>query len=96
MPYPKYAKHTMWECRGLKTAFTDETSKKPCRNDDANDNQGGDPSKCPVFQDPSKTVTTIFGGRAVSEDKQERKLVACRVMFVTTYDDPIADLKFLP
>jgi hypothetical protein len=94
-PIHKDAKHTMQECRGLKTAFAGETSKKPRHNDDADDNQGGDPSKHPVFQDPSKTVTTIFGGRAVSKDKRERKLVARRVMSITTYDGPVADSKFL-
>jgi hypothetical protein len=58
----------MQECRGLKTAFADKTSKKPCCNDDDDDNQGGDTSKRLVFQDPSKTVTTIFNTRAVSKD----------------------------
>jgi hypothetical protein len=63
---------------------------------DADDNQGGDPSKRPVFQDPSKTVTTIFDDRAISKDKRERKLVAHRVMSVTTYDGPVDNPKFLP
>jgi hypothetical protein len=51
--------------------FGGETSKKLRRNDDDDDNQGGDQSKHPIFRDPSKTVTTIFGGRAVFEDKRE-------------------------
>jgi hypothetical protein len=41
--------------------FASEASKMPHRNDDANDNQGGDQSKHPIFQYPSKTITTIFG-----------------------------------
>ena len=49
----------------------------------------------PNLPGPLKTVTSIFGGRAASEDKREQKLVARRVMVVTSYDDPIADPKYL-
>ena len=28
-------------------------------------------NKGPTYQDPTRTITTIFGGRAVSKDKQE-------------------------
>jgi hypothetical protein len=48
-PIHKDTKHTMWECRGLKMAFIGKTSKKPRCDDDADDNQGGDPSKHLVF-----------------------------------------------
>ena len=41
------------------------------------------------------TITTIVGGRAVFEDKQEQKLVAQCVMLVATYDGPVADPKYL-
>ena len=40
-------------------------------------------------------MRTIFGGRAVFEDKWEQKLVARRVMSVATYDDPVVDPKYL-
>jgi hypothetical protein len=86
----------MRECRGLKTAFGGEPSKKPRRYDDADDNQGGDRDKGPAFQEPSKTITTIFGGCATHEDKRDHKLVAQRIKTAATYDGPIADPKFLP
>ena len=69
----------MQECRGLKTTLSGESSKKPRRDDDeTEDDQGGErgKNKGPTYQDPAKTIATIFGGRAVSEDKQEQKLVA--------------------
>ena len=75
-----------------------ESSKKPRRDDDeTEDGQGGErgKNKSPTYQDPTKTVATIFGGRAVSEDKREQKLVARRVMSVATYDGPVADPKYL-
>ena len=71
-PIHKDAKHTMWECRGLKTTLGREPSKKQRRNDDeTEDSQGGErgKNKGPTYQDPTKTVATIFGGRAISEDK---------------------------
>jgi hypothetical protein len=86
----------MQECKGLTTAFGGETSKKLRHNDDADDNHGGDQSKRPVIQDPSKTVTTIFGGRPIFEEKREQKSVARHIMSVTTYDAPITNPKFLP
>ena len=43
----------------------------------------------------TRTVATIFGGRAISEDKRGQKLVARCVMSVTTYDGPVADPKYL-
>lgn len=86
----------MHECRGLKIAFGGETSKKSRCNDDNDDNQGRDQDKRLVYQEPSKTITTIFGGRAISKDKWEQKLVARCVMSVTAYDSPIANPKFLP
>ena len=88
----------MRECRGLKTALGGESSKKPRRDDDeTEDGQGGErgKKKGPTYQDPTKTVATIFGGRAVSKDKWEQKLVARCVMSVATYDGPIADPKYL-
>ena len=44
---------------------------------------------------PTKIIATIFGGRAVSEDKWEQKLIARRIMSVATYDGPVADPKYL-
>ena len=88
----------MRECRGLKTALAGESSKKPQHNDyETEDGQGGEQgkNKGPTYQDPTKTVATIFGGKAVSEDKQEQKLVAQHVMSVATYDNPVADPKYL-
>ncbi|XP_066373464.1 uncharacterized protein [Miscanthus floridulus] len=97
-PIHKDAKHTMRECRGLKTALGGITSKKPwCDDDETEDGQGGErgKNKGPTYQDPTKTVATIFGERAVSEDKREHKLIAQRIMSITTYDGPIADPKYL-
>jgi len=64
----------MRECRGLKVVLDGESSKKPRHDDDeTKDGQGGErgKNKGPTYQDPTKTVATIFGGRAISEDKQE-------------------------
>ena len=97
-PIHKDAKHTMQECRGLKTTLGGEPSKKQrCNNDETKDGQGGErgKNKGPTYQDPTKTVATIFGGRAVSEDKREQKLIARCVMSVATYDGPIFDPKYL-
>jgi len=88
----------MRECRGLKTVLKGELSKKQWRIDDeTEDTQGGErgKNKGPTYQDPTKTVATIFGGRAVSEDKREQKLVARCVMSVATCDGPVSNLKYL-
>jgi hypothetical protein len=88
----------MRECRGLKTVLNGESSKKPWRDNDETENgQGGErgKNKGPTYQDPTKAVATIFGGRAVSKDKQEQKLVSRHVMSVATYDGPVADPKYL-
>jgi hypothetical protein len=69
----------MGECRGLNKAFCDEPSKRPRRNDNkTEDDQGGDrdKNKGPAYQDATKTIATMFGGRAISKDKREQKLVA--------------------
>ena len=71
-----------------------ESSKNPrCDDDETEDDQGRErgKNKGPTYQDPTKIVATIFGGRAVSEDKREQKLVARRVMSVAMYDGPVAD-----
>ena len=78
-PIHKDAKHTVRECRGLKTVLRGEPSKKQRRNnDEIEDSQGGErgKNKGPTYQDPTKTAATIFGGRAISEDKREQKLIA--------------------
>ena len=88
----------MRECRGLKTALGGVTSKKPWRDDyETKDGQGRErgKNKGPTYQDPTKTVASIFGGSAISEDKREQKLVAQHDMSVATYDGPIADSKYL-
>jgi hypothetical protein len=33
-------------------------------------------NKGPAYQDATKTVATMFGGRAISEDKRKQNLVA--------------------
>ena len=75
-----------------------ESSKKPQRDDDeTEDGQGKEQgkNKGPTYQDPTKTAATIFGGRVVSKDKQEQKLVARCVMSVATYDGHVADPKYV-
>ena len=75
-----------------------EPSKKQRHNDDeTEDGQGGEQgkNKGPTYKDPTKTIATIFGGRAVFEDKWEQKLVARCIMSVATYDGPVSDLKYL-
>jgi hypothetical protein len=37
----------------------------------------------------------MFGGRAISEEKREQKLIARRIMSVIAYNGPIADPKYL-
>ena len=66
-------------------------------NDETKDDQSGEQgkNKGPTYQDPTKTVATIFGRRAVSKDMWEQKLVTRRVLSVATYDGPIADPKYL-
>jgi hypothetical protein len=69
----------MSECKGLNRAFHIEDAKRPWRNDDETDNcQGGGWEKDagPAYQDATKTIASIFGGRATFEDKWEQKLVA--------------------
>ena len=71
-PIHKDAKHTMRECKGLKTTLGGEPSKKQRHNnDETEDGQGGErgKNKGSTYQDPTKIVATIFGGRAVSKDK---------------------------
>jgi hypothetical protein len=76
----KGSKHTMRQCYGLTRAYRAEDNKRMKRWDDHED----DPSKDPEhprdtnnsFQDPSKTVSTIFGGVAASENKRKQKLLA--------------------
>jgi hypothetical protein len=60
----------MHKCRGLKTAFGGESSKKPCRNDDADDNEGGDRDKGHTYQEASKTIATIFGDKPSTKTKE--------------------------
>ena len=82
----------------MKTAFHGEPSKKPrCNDDETEDGQDGDRDKNrgPIYQGLTKTITTILRGRAISKDEREQKLVARRVMSVTSYDGPIADPKYL-
>ena len=68
-PIHKDTTHTIGECRGLNKAFRGELVKRKWRNDDeTKDGQGRDrdKSKGPVYQDTTKTVATIFDGRAIS------------------------------
>jgi hypothetical protein len=78
-PIHKGAKHTMGECKGLNRAFRVEDAKRSwCNDDEIDDGQGGGREKDagPAYQDATKTITSIFGGRATSEDKREQKLTA--------------------
>ena len=64
----------MGECKGLNRAFRAEDAKRPWRNnDDIDDGQGGGREKdaSPTNQDATKTITSIFGGRATSENRWE-------------------------
>jgi len=73
------AKHTMGECKGLNKAFCEEDRKRLRPWDDAaNDGQEEDCGKDarPTYQDPTKTVASIFDGRVVSENRLEQKLTA--------------------
>jgi hypothetical protein len=40
-------------------------------------------------------TTKVEDGRAASKDKQVKKRVARRVMSISSYDEPIADPKYL-
>ena len=69
----------MGECKGLNEAFHVEDAKRPwCNDDDVDDGQGGGWEKDagPAYQGATKTVTSIFDGRATSENRQEQKLTA--------------------
>jgi hypothetical protein len=75
-----------------------EDAKRPQRNDDKTYNgQGGGWEKDvgPAYQDATKTVASIFGGRATSKNRREQKLTARQIISVTTYDDKVTDLKYL-
>jgi hypothetical protein len=64
---------TPCECRGLKIALGVKPAKRPRRNDDETEDsqdEDRDKNKGPIYQDATKTVATIFGGRAISEDKR--------------------------
>ena len=84
----------MKECMGLAKVFQDQENKR--RDDRDNDgkdhenhNAGG------AFQDPSKTVHTIFGGLAASKNKRDKKLTSRRVLVVRGIDT-IADPRYIP
>jgi hypothetical protein len=56
-----------------------EDAKGPRRNnDEIDDDQGGGREKeaGPAYQDATKTIDSIFGGRAASENWREQKLTA--------------------
>ena len=99
-PYPihKDTKHTMGECRGLNKAFCEEDRKRPRRKDDeGDDGQEEDHRRDarPAYQDPTKTVALIFGGRVAVKTKWEQKLTTWQIMSITTYDDTIDNTKYL-
>ena len=60
---------------GLAKALLDEQNKK---HDDRDDDVGKDrepPGDAGgAFQEPSKTIHTIFGGRAATENRHDQKL----------------------
>jgi len=88
----------MGECKGLNSAFHAEDAKRPQRNDDeTNDSQGQgwEKDSGPPYQDATKTIASIFSGRATSKIKREQKLTARQIMVVTTYDGKVIDPKYL-
>jgi len=59
----------------LNKAFHEEDRRRPWRKDDeANDGQeeGHGKDARPAYQDPTKTVASIFGGRAAIETMREQ------------------------
>ena len=44
---------------------------------------------------PTKSVASIFGGRATSKNKREQKLITHHIMYVTTYDGKVTYPKYL-
>jgi hypothetical protein len=69
----------MGECKGLNKAFREEDRKRPRQKDDeADDGQEEDRGKDarPAYHDPTKTIASIFGGRSISDNRQEQKLTA--------------------
>lgn len=72
MPIHMGVKHTMMECMVLAKALLDEQNKK---HDDHDDGVGKD-CEPPwdagsAFQELSKTVHTIFGGRAATKNRHD-------------------------
>ena len=97
-PIHKGSKHTMDERKGLNKAFHEEDRKRSrCKDDKTDDGQEEDHGKDtrPAYQDPSKTITSIFSGKAATETKREQKLTVRQIMSITTYDDTIAHPKYL-
>ena len=60
----------MLQCYGLAKAYRNEESKRSKKRDDRKDDSCKDPERPKdtnnTFQDPSKTVRTIFEGAATS------------------------------
>ena len=69
----------MGECKGLNRAFRMEDAMRPWHNDDEIDDgegRGWEKDVGPAYQDATKAIASIFGGRAISENRREQKLTA--------------------
>jgi hypothetical protein len=72
MPYPQRHQAHHGRVQGSKQGFRAEDAKRPqCNDDEIDDDEGGGREKDvgPAYQDATKTVTSIFGGRASSKDR---------------------------
>ena len=84
----------MRECMGLANIFQEQADKR--RTDDNNGGKDPEPPNVgDAFQDPSKTVHTIFGGLATSKIKRNKKLTSRRVLSVRGIYT-IADPRYIP
>ncbi|XP_066341615.1 uncharacterized protein [Miscanthus floridulus] len=79
-------------------AYRDEENKTAKKRNAREDDSRKDPEHPKdantAFQDPSKTVGTIFGGAAASKNKRKQKLTTRQVLSVSN-NDTIADPRYL-
>jgi hypothetical protein len=69
-----------------------QEGKKPLVEEEEKEDDGEDKNPRHSYQNPDRTVQTIFGGRVATETGRQRKLTARAVMAVTKADDKIADV----
>jgi hypothetical protein len=70
-----------------------QEGKKPLVEEEEKGDDGKDKNPHHSYQNPDRTVQTIFGGRVATETGRQRKLTARAVMVVTKTDDKIADVR---